>query len=97
MIFALMLSLLFLTTGFASERKTAVFAMEKAGEQTHQVSVADGSRIAIMGKNSEEISKIPKLIVDGGYALSIDSMCVNTETNYYVELNNGARLHIRCK
>lgn len=34
---------------------------------------------------------------DGGYVLSIDSMCVNTETNYYVELNNGARLHIRCK
>jgi hypothetical protein len=34
---------------------------------------------------------------DDGYALSIDSECVNTETNYYVELNNGARLHIRCK
>ena len=34
---------------------------------------------------------------DSGYALSIYSKCVNTETNYYVELNNGARLHIRCK
>ena len=73
MIFALMLSLLFLTTGFASERKTAVFAMEKAGEQTHQVSVVDGLRITIMGKNSEEISKIPKLIVDGKEAAEINS------------------------
>ena len=47
--------------------------MEKAGEQTHQVSVVDGSRIAIMGKNSEEISKIPKLIVDGKEATQINS------------------------
>ena len=61
MILAIMLCLSLLTTGFASEQKTAdVFAMEKAGEQTHQVSVVDGSRIAIMGKNSEEISKIPQ-------------------------------------
>lgn len=34
---------------------------------------------------------------DGGYALTIDSECVNTETNYYVELSNGVRLIIRCK
>lgn len=84
MILAIMLCLSLLTTGFASEQKTAdVFAMEKAGEQTHQVSVVDGSRIAIMGKNSEEISKIPKLIVDGKEATQINSSLHSYIQNKY--------------
>ena len=34
---------------------------------------------------------------EGGYALTIPSKCTATNTNYYVELNNGAGLIIKCK
>lgn len=34
---------------------------------------------------------------EGGYALTIPSKCTSTNTNYYVELNNGAGLIIKCK
>ena len=81
-ILAAVLCLSLLTTGFSAVLKTPSVEL-KNEKTTHQVSVVDGSRTAIMDKIGEYVSRCPKLIVDGKEAAEINSSLQSLIQNKY--------------
>ena len=88
-ILAAVLCLSLLSTGFSAVRKTPSVE-PKTEKTTHQVTVVDGSRTAIMDKSGEYVSRCPKLIVDGEEAEDINaSLSKHIQEKYPLELTDS--------
>ena len=82
------LCLSLLTTGFTGRQLTPSVE-PKTEKTTHQVSVVDGSRTAIMDRSGEYVSRCPKLIVDGKEATEINaSLSKHILEKYPLELTD---------